>query len=70
VVIRPQNQKVTVPEISNELIILDGKEVSKSALNQLSILLISEMNKLTGEEAVSKYGDKGKAGVIEITTKK
>jgi TonB-dependent SusC/RagA subfamily outer membrane receptor len=28
------------------------------------------MNVLKGEEATKKYGEKGKNGVIEITTKK
>ena len=31
---------------------------------------IESINVLKGEAAIKKYGDKGKDGVIEITTKK
>lgn len=54
----------------NALWILDGKEMAKEQIQKLSPDSIQSMNVLKGEEATKKYGDKGKKGVIEITTKK
>lgn len=49
---------------------LDGKEISQSELEQIKPTDIASVNVLKGENAIKKYGDKGKNGVIEITTKK
>ncbi len=60
----------TNDELLNALWILDGKEMAKEQIQKLSPDSIQSMNVLKGEEATKKYGDKGKKGVIEITTKK
>ena len=50
------------------LIILDGKEVPHSSINQLSPNNIERVDVLKGEAAIKKYGKKGKDGVVLITT--
>ncbi|MFN8347625.1 MAG: TonB family protein [Spirosomataceae bacterium] len=57
-------------EMLNALWILDGKEMAKEQVQKLSPDNIESMNVWKGEDAVKKYGEKGKKGVIEITTKK
>ena len=49
----------------NELIILDGKELADRSTNLRGTFRIVT---LTKEEAVKKYGEKGKNGAMEITT--
>jgi len=51
------------------LIVLDGKITTKS-FSDIPPEMIEKINILKGETAVSKYGEKGKEGVIEIYTKK
>lgn len=51
------------------LYILDGKEITKNEMNQIKPNDIQSVNVLKGESASSKYGDKGKNGVVEIITK-
>lgn len=64
-----QNQTVSMADIDNKLIILDGKEITKSDLDQLKVSSISTINILNGNAAISLYGEKGINGVIIITTK-
>ena len=52
------------------LVILDGIPSDKNLLNGIDPNTIESMNVLKGESAIKKYGNKGKEGVIEITTKK
>lgn len=53
----------------NPLVIIDGV-ISKKSISEISPDEIASINVLKGESAVKAYGDKGKEGVIEITTKK
>ncbi|MBC8153951.1 MAG: TonB family protein [Bacteroidetes bacterium] len=48
------------------LIVIDGKEQDLNTINPDNI---QSMNVLKGSSAQATYGDKGKNGVIEITTK-
>jgi TonB-dependent SusC/RagA subfamily outer membrane receptor len=64
-----QNQNISLSDIENQVIILDGKEISKSDLDQIKVSNIGTINILKGAAAVSKYGEKGEKGVIVITTK-
>ncbi len=66
--VRKEVVEKNMPE--NALWLLDGKEMEKDQIQKLSPDSIQSMNVLKGEEAIKKYGDKGKRGVIEITTKK
>ncbi|MEM6346662.1 MAG: carboxypeptidase-like regulatory domain-containing protein [Bacteroidota bacterium] len=53
------------------LIILDGKEVTKGfKMDTMSPDDIESVNVIKGEKAIEQYGEKGRNGVVEITTKK
>jgi len=66
--------KVTNPIISangaKPLYILDGKEITESDFKAIMADNIQSINVLKDESATKVYGDKGKNGVIQITTKK
>jgi TonB family protein len=51
------------------LIVIDGVVNEKAAVGDINPDMISSMNVLKDEAAAGKYGEKGKNGVIEITTK-
>lgn len=51
------------------LYFVDGKETSKKEADNLKPDRIESINVLKGKAAIEKYGNKGKNGVIEITTK-
>ncbi|MEO6453294.1 MAG: N-acetylmuramoyl-L-alanine amidase [Ginsengibacter sp.] len=48
---------------------VDGKEISEDKMKQISPYEFQSLNVLKGEIAIKKYGNIGKDGVIEITTK-
>lgn len=50
------------------LIVIDGKESTAAALQQLSPEEITSIDVLKGTKATDKYGDKGEKGVIEVST--
>jgi len=52
------------------LIIKDGKEISQKDMEDLDSEDIEKVEVLKGESATKKYGDKGKDGVVIITSKK
>lgn len=52
------------------LIILEGKEVSEDLIKNLKPEDTESINVIKGQNAVNKYGDKGKNGVIEIFLKR
>ncbi|WP_372937207.1 M56 family metallopeptidase [Seonamhaeicola sp.] len=54
----------------NALFIIDGKEVEKNPIKDLNPEDIESINVLKDESAINKYGNRGKNGVIIITTKK
>ena len=64
-----QTERVSLSGINNELILFNGKEVEKSVLNDLSVMSIGTIEVFKGETALSKFGSKGRNGVIKITTK-
>ena len=53
---------------SKALVVLDGK-VTNKPLSEISPDNIAEIFVLKGDQAVAKYGEKGKDGVIEIITR-
>jgi len=55
---------------SNPIYFIDGKEISKEQMKTVTGESIKTINVLKGEEAVAKYGEKGKNGVIEMVTRK
>ncbi len=64
---------IDISSSSKQLFVVDGV-VYKGDTDKLNTELkstgIQSVNILKGESAIKKYGDKGKDGVIEITTKK
>ena len=54
---------------SNPLIVLDGKIISQQEMDNLSPHTIESLNVLKGKTATDLYQEKGKDGVIIITTK-
>ena len=59
-----------VPDATkNPLYIVDGKEVLVTDVKQMNANNIESIDVLKGENAIKKYGERGKNGVVEITTK-
>ncbi|MDU8886045.1 M56 family metallopeptidase [Yeosuana sp. MJ-SS3] len=56
-------------EEGEPLIIIDDNEATEKDMNELDSDKIEKMEVLKGNSAIEKYGDKGKNGVILITTK-
>lgn len=52
------------------LIILDGEETSQEAINKMNPNKIARIDVLRGEKAEKTYGEKGRNGVVIITSKK
>lgn len=59
-----------IDHFSDKLIILNGKEVTQKQFKKVSAADIESISVLKGRAATDKYGDKGKNGVLIITTKK
>lgn len=66
--VQKSTEKTELPK--DVLYIIDGKEMASGSMNDINPNTIQSINVLKGENALKKYGDKGKNGVIEITTKK
>ncbi|MEN1784707.1 MAG: peptidoglycan DD-metalloendopeptidase family protein [Bacteroidota bacterium] len=64
-----QNLLLLDPQEATPLLLLDGKEVTKKELQQLSSKNIKAVEVRKGTGAIAEYGDSAKNGVVEITTK-
>jgi hypothetical protein len=64
-----ETQKISLGDITSEMIILNGKEITKEQLDGIKVTSIGTIEVFKGSSAVTKYGEKAKAGVIVITTK-
>jgi len=60
---------IVFPPAQNALVIIDGKKSTKDQMKNIPSGNIESINVLKGEKAIKKYGEKGKDGAIEITTK-
>ncbi len=67
-IIQKKTESTTLPK--DVLYIVDGKEVESGYMKGLDPNTIKSVNVLKGEAAVKLHGEKGKNGVVEITTKK
>lgn len=56
-------------ESHDPLFLLNGKEIPAESFSQLNPDNLGAINVLTDEQAQKKYGEKGKYGAVEITTK-
>ena len=54
---------------TDPLFILNNKEISKEKMEAIDPKKIESVNVLKGPTAIEKYGEKGKNGVVEITSK-
>ena len=52
------------------LVVVDGEEISVSSLEKFSSDTFESINVFKGETAINRFGEKGKNGVLLITTKK
>jgi hypothetical protein len=52
------------------LLILEGKEISEDSLKNITPDDVESINVLKDQNAIKKYGEKGKNGVVEIFLKK
>jgi hypothetical protein len=66
--VQKSTEKTELPK--DVLYIIDGKEMESISMKDIDPNTIKSINVLKGENAEKKYGEKGKNGVIEITTKK
>jgi hypothetical protein len=66
--VQKTTEKTELPK--DVLYIIDGKEMTSGSIKDIDPTSIKMVSVLKGENAVKKYGEKGKNGVIEITTKK
>lgn len=61
-------EKTELPK--DVLYIIDGKEMQSGSMKDVDPTIIKRIDVLKGDVAVKRYGEKGKNGVVEITTKK
>jgi len=66
--VQKTTEKTELPK--DVLYVIDGKEMESGSMKDIDPNMIKSINVLKGENAAKKYGEKGKNGVIEITTKK
>jgi len=66
--VRKTTEKSEMPK--DVLFIIDGKEMQPESMKDIDPATIKSITVLKGESAVKLYGEKGKMGVVEITTKK
>jgi TonB-dependent SusC/RagA subfamily outer membrane receptor len=66
--VQKHEEKTELPK--DVLYIVDGKELQSGSMKDIDPNTIKSINVLKGASAEAKYGDKGKSGVVEITTKK
>jgi hypothetical protein len=58
------------PPLSNPVYYLDGVKITEQEMKAISVNDIASVNVLKGEQAIKKYPEDGKNGVVIITTKK
>ncbi|MDO7174043.1 M56 family metallopeptidase [Mariniflexile sp. AS56] len=61
--------KLVISETKEPLIMVDEKEITQEDMNTIDPNTIEKVDVLKGDKATNQYGDKGKNGVILITTK-
>ncbi|SHI39753.1 TonB-dependent outer membrane receptor, SusC/RagA subfamily, signature region [Hymenobacter daecheongensis DSM 21074] len=65
----PADPKAMARQLAGKLIILDGQEITAEQLQNLPPDQIQAMSVYKDEDAVRKFGEKGRKGVIEVKTK-
>ncbi|ULQ53083.1 M56 family metallopeptidase [Flavihumibacter fluvii] len=62
--------EVIVPADNQPVYYIDGKDATKAEVDALDPVNIAAIEVFKGQDAIGKYGQKGKNGVIKITLKK
>lgn len=65
--------RIGAPVLTQEnrpLVLLDGKKISLEELRTVKPEVIKTVSTFSGKEAIEKYGEEAKNGVIVVTTKK
>ena len=57
-------------EAGGRLILIDGEKATQKEMDRVLRKKVRKVNIWTGEDAVRKFGDKGRNGVVEIRTRK
>jgi TonB-dependent SusC/RagA subfamily outer membrane receptor len=65
----PRPASLIVADSYKGLIMLDGKEISRSELMQLDPITIKTYNMYSGDAAVKVFGERGRRGVLTIVSK-
>ena len=68
----PQGEGVFLvgPDSESALFIFDGKEITKAQLKEINPATLESIQILKDEKAVERYGEKGRNGVVIITSMK
>ncbi|MGV3763381.1 M56 family metallopeptidase [Parapedobacter sp.] len=66
---KPKTPSAADHDFDGALIVIDGEASTSAALRKLAPDDIEAITVLKGASATDKYGDKGKKGAIEVTTK-
>ena len=69
-IVKKENIVLRSSNNDKPLVIVDGKERSSKEMKEISPDSIEKVEVLKGKSAIDKFGEKGKNGVILITTKK
>ena len=64
-----QYQATTMAATTEPLFMLDGKEVAANVVRTMKPESIESIEVLKGKSAAEKYGERGRNGVIFVTTK-
>ena len=67
IILSGKGSQVDIPNYRG-LIVVDGVEITNTRLKALDPNTIESINVLKGDSASKLYGEKGKNGVIEVTT--
>lgn len=68
---QPQSSQLAKPSLATALILVDGKEMSLAQLNEtVSPKNIEHIDVLKGDQAAATYGERGRRGVVLVSTKK
>ena len=57
------------PSPRSPLVVVDGREIPIASLDELDRLAVERVEVVKGAAAVTRYGERGRHGVILVTTK-
>ncbi|QJD96278.1 TonB family protein [Mucilaginibacter robiniae] len=66
---KPAYGQAQQPTVTKSLYLVNGVKTSVNDFNKIPTSRMASMKVLSGKEAAAKYGESGKNGVVEVTTK-